>query len=189
MTLLETKWGRLFIAYIILSLILGIIALSPLGRPTVFQILGIELPEHKLGNNEVIVPLEFPGGTEWWYSNIAIFLRHSDGWVIGPGETVSFNDHHGPYIPDNGYSGTGWGASDAGSFLACSMQKAGLKVRGQLPTEFRVWNLPEECASLHLYSGRADIIVKNPYNFPVKVFVTEENGRDLLVRIGVAPNK
>lgn len=119
----------------------------------------------------------------WFWAraeNIRVSTEALNGAVIGPGETFSVNSFIGDTTPDKGYQeavvivgdkevpGYGGGVCQTSTCLYQAVLKADLEVILRYPHTMLMSYSPGGLDSTIEY-GQADLVFKNPYDFPIVI--------------------
>lgn len=129
--------------------------------------------------------------------NIELAAERLDGATIEPGTTVSFNDRVGPRTEDRGFEiahvifegelvdGVGGGACQVASTLHAAAFFAGLDVTQHQPHSRPSSYIPMGLDATVVYPG-VDLVLRNPFPFPVRVQAAAADGRMSVDILGTA---
>lgn len=134
----------------------------------------------------------------WWNRprsrNLELAVATLDGVVIGPHQKLSFNERIGSrtrargfrkakIITPKGYeNGIGGGVCQAASMLHAASLYAGLTIKERSRHRYRVKYLPPGLDATVDF-GSKDLVVENPYPFPVKVTARSDGQGHAFVRV------
>lgn len=151
---------------------------KPIRAPVTADDLGAVVIEKVLASQETTFKTWGVGAQR--AINIANAARYLDGYVIGPGATLSFNDVVGPRTVERGFThapeivgdelqdGTGGGTCQLASTLHAASVFGALEI-----LERHNHSRPSDYTSLGLDAtvayGKVDLKIRNPYSFPVLI--------------------
>lgn len=126
----------------------------------------------------------------WFWArveNIRVSTQTLNGYVVGPGETFSFNNVIGDTTADKGYQesiiimgteevpGMGGGVCQTSTCLYQAALKAGMEIVERHPHTL-IMSYSEGGLDAAVEYGLIDMVFKNPYDFPVLIKSHYEDG-------------